>query len=64
MDDMIVKSSKKKLHEGHLTNVFNHMQHYNMRLILENYTCAIRDGKILGPPFQVSHGGLAFSSLS
>lgn len=37
MDDMIIKSSEEKLHEIHLTSVFNRVWQYNMRINL--YRC-------------------------
>lgn len=48
MDNMIFKSREEKLHNNHLTNVFNHVRKYNMRLNLEKCTFVGIVDKFLG----------------
>lgn len=42
IDDTIVKSGEEKLHKFDLSNMFNYVKQYNMRLNLEKCTIGVR----------------------
>lgn len=46
IDDMLVKFSEEKLHDKHLTRVFQIVRQYNMRLNLEKRAFGVRAKKM------------------
>ena len=53
IDDMLVKSTTAKLHIAHLSEAFQILRNYNMKLIPAKCTFGVSAGKFLG--FIVSH---------
>lgn len=48
MDNMILKYSKDKLHDNHLTRVFNQVQQYIMKLNPKKCTIMVEADELLG----------------
>ena len=56
IDDMLVKSTTAGLHIAHLSEAFQILRNYNMKLNLAKYAFGVSAGKFLG--FIVNHRGI------
>ena len=56
IDDMLVKSTTAKLHIAHLSETFQIVRNYNMKLNLAKCSFGVSAGKFLG--FIVNHQGI------